>query len=299
VARVASPVVSWSIEDRNVIVTGGSSGIGRATATALAAAGANVTITSRDPSRASNAARAIAETTGGHVESLVLDLTDRTSIEDAAATYRHGHDDLAVLVNNAGTAFDTRRTTPDGVELTFATNHLGPFILTALLLPLLESGAPSRVIDVASSGHGWAKEGIRFDDPTHRDRYRIWEVYGHSKLANILHARELARRLGSRGIHAYAAHPGLVRTSIGRGGDSLLTATAYRLFGWRMLSPEEGADTIVWLATSPEPAEPNGAYFDGRQVGRSTRWARDDDQAQRLWNLSEQLAAAGAEEDAP
>jgi NAD(P)-dependent dehydrogenase (short-subunit alcohol dehydrogenase family) len=290
---------SWSIEGRNVIVTGGSSGIGRATAAALAAAGANVTITSRDPARGATAAEAIAEGAGRAVEAMILDLTDRASISDAAAAYVRGHDHLAVLVNNAGSVFDTRRTTPDGIEVTFATNHLGPFILTNLLMPLLLSSAPARVIDVASSGHGWAKEGIRFDDPGHEARYRMWEVYGHSKLANILHARELARRFGPSGIHAFAAHPGLVRTSIGGGGDSRLASTAYRLFGWRMLDTEQGADTIVWLATSPEPAEPNGGYFERREEGRSTRWARDDDQARRLWDLSERLAATGGPGDAP
>ena len=299
--RVACATVSasWNIEDRNVIVTGGSSGIGRATAAALALAGANVTITSRDPARGAAAADAIAVAAGRPVEAMTLDLTDRASIADVVATYLRRHDPLEVLVNNAGSAFDTRRMTPDGVEMTFATNHLGPFILTNLLVPVLVSSAPARVIDVASSGHGWAKEGIRVDDPGHTERYRIWEAYGHSKLANILHARELARRFGPAGIHAYAAHPGLVRTTIGRGGDSRLAAIAYRLFGWRMLSSEQGADTIVWLATSPEAVEPNGGYFDRRAVGRSTRWARDDDQARRLWDLSEHLAAAGMSGDRP
>jgi len=280
----------WTLADRTVIVTGGTSGIGMATATALASEGASVTITARDDRRGTAAATKIADLAGSPVGVLVLDLADTDSIDRAAQRFLADHDDLAVLVNNAGAAFGRRSVTADGIERTLAVNHVGPFILTLDLMPLLLASAPARVLNVASSAHGWAKRDFRFDDPNLTRRYRITEAYGQSKLANILHARSLADRYGTRGISAASVHPGLVRTRIGRDGDSLAAAIAYRMLGWRMMSPSEGADTIVWLATAEEPPEPNGGYFERRGVARSTRWARADDAPERLWTLTQQLS---------
>ena len=287
--------VSWSIRDRDVIITGGNSGIGLASAIALARQGAQVTITARDEERGAAARRRIEEATGGAVDVLPLDLTDRGSIEAFATAFTSSHDDLAVLLNNAGGIFGRRATTGDGIEMTFATNHLGPFLLTYRLLPALTASAPSRVINVASSGHGYAKEGINFADIGYEAGFRMMTVYGQSKLANILHARELERRYGEAGVHGYAMHPGLVRTSIGRDGDSRLAALAWRITSWRQLTPEEGADTAVWLATAPDLPEPRGGYFEARAEARSTRWARNDDQAAKLWELSEDMLGLGAD----
>jgi NAD(P)-dependent dehydrogenase (short-subunit alcohol dehydrogenase family) len=279
----------WTLSDRTVIVTGATSGIGRATATMLASAGARVTITSRDDRRGRQVAAEITEVVGVPVDVLEVDLADADSVRRAAGRFTAGNGDLAVLVNNAGAVFGRRRFTVDGIERTLAVNHVGPFILTGELMPLLLASAPARIINVASSAHGWAKEGFRFDEPDLGRRYRTSEAYGESKLANILHARSLAHRHGSRGIRAYSVHPGLVRTRIGRDGDAWMAAVAYRMLGWRMLSPEEGADTIVWLATTGEPPEPNGGYFERRGEARSTRLARDDEAAERLWTWTEDL----------
>lgn len=272
-----------------MIVTGGNSGIGFATATALADAGARVTITVRDPDAGSEAADRIRARTGAEVDVGILDLVDRSSIRAFVRGFTERHDDLAVLVNNAGAVFGRRALTDDGIELTFATNHLGPFLLTSLLIPTLLGSSPARVVDVASSGHGFADEGIPFDDLTFDAGFSLRRAYGVSKLANILHARELDRRYGDRGVHAFAVHPGLVRTRIGRDGDSRLAALAWWVTAWRQRSPEEGADTVVWLATTDPAPEPHGGYFEDRVEARSTRWARSDEQAQRLWAVSEEL----------
>ena len=285
--------MSWSIVDRPVIVTGGNSGIGLATATALADAGAAVTITVRDREQGNEASRRIEADTGARVDVAILDLVDRSSVREFAAAFVAGHDDLAVLVNNAGGVFSGRTITDDGVELTFATNHLGPFLLTSSLSRLLVASAPSRVINVASSGHGFANDGIPFDDLTWESGYSLRGAYGASKLANILHARGLQARLGDSGVTAYAVHPGLVRTRIGRDGDSRLATIAWWLTAWRQRTPEEGADTVVWLATTDPEPEPRGGYFEDRSEARSTRWARSDEQADRLWRTSEQLLGIG------
>jgi len=282
--------MDWSIDQRNVIVTGGTSGIGKAVASALAASGASVTITSRSRERADAAALEIQGTLDTHVEELIVDFSDLESVRNAATEYLTSHDDLAVLVNNAGVVMGSTSRTVDGYETTFATNHLGPFLLTSLLLELLETSAPSRIINTSSVAHTYAKDGIVFDDLDFDERhYRFMEVYGHSKLANILHAHEINTRYGDRGITATAVHPGIVRTGLGSGGTSWVVGLVGRIGGRWMKTPEKGADTIVWLATEPEIDIGKGIYFEDRQVSKSTRHARDADQALRLWDVSERL----------
>ena len=281
--------MTWSVRGRPVVVTGGNSGIGRATARALSERGALVTIAGRNESRTDRVASEIEAATGVPVETLQVDLADLASARQAAERFRSAHDDLAVLVNNAGGMFSKRQITDEGFEMTIATNYLGPFVFTEGLLDLLCRSAPSRVINVASSAHGRAEDGVREEDMDWSDSYRMMPVYGRSKLANILHARELQRRFGERGVTAYAMHPGLVKTDIGRGGDSTLVSMAVRFGGWRMKEPSEGADTVVWLVTSPELPDPRGGYFEDRIEARSSRHARDDAMARRLWTSTEQL----------
>ena len=281
--------MTWTVEGRNVLITGGNSGIGKAAATELARRGAMVTITARDEEKGRAASADIRAAVGASVEVLHLDLADLDSVRAAAAEFLDRHDRLAVLVNNAGALFGRRRETIDGHEMTLATNYLGPFLLTDLLTDALVAAAPSRVINVGSSGHGYAKQGIKFDDLESTGGYRTMEVYGHSKLANILHARELDRRLGSDGVAAYSLHPGLVRSSIGRDGDAWVIALGARLINRRMIDAEEGADTIVWLATTDPAPEPRGGYFEKRAEARSSRHARDDDMARRLYDTTVEM----------
>ncbi len=258
----------------------------------LAATGAQLTITARDPDKGSAVADEIAATAATEVAVLHVDFSDLASVRHAAAAYRESHDDLALLVNNAGTIIGKRQTTVDGHEATFATNHLGPFLFTKLLTAPLVTGGPARVINTSSVAHTYAKEGILFDDPGFAERrYRFMEVYGHSKLANILHAAEINARMGDDGVVAMAVHPGVVRTGLGT-GTSRVVRLAERIGGMWMRSPQEGADTIVWLATEPTVDLSEGIYFADRAPSRSTRHARDAHQATRLWDLSESMTAS-------
>lgn len=282
--------MTWNIKGRTVLVTGGNSGIGMATAVGLARAGAKVTITSRDEAKGRSAVTEIKDRSGYTVEVMRLDLADLTAVRSFATQFVASHDDLAVLVNNAGGVFGSRHETADGFEMTIGTNHIGPFLLTNLLTDLLISSAPSRIINVGSSAHGFAKEGIDIDDLNWESRrYNQKNAYGHSKLANILHVRELNRRLSPQGVTAYAVHPGVVRTGFGTGGDSAIVGIGIRIIGRWLLTPEQGAETSIWAATNPYIVEHAGEYFADSAPAKSTRYARDDDQARRLWDATEEL----------
>ncbi len=282
--------MTWSLNDRSVLVTGATSGVGTVVARELAATGAHVTITARNPEKGSAIASAITAATGADVDVLDVDFSNLASVRDAALRFAETNDDLAVLVNNAGIVVGSRSASIDGFELTFATNHLGPFLLTNMLTDLLTGSVPSRVINTSSVAHTYAKEGILFDDiGFDRRRYKFMEVYGHSKLANILHAAELNHRYGDDGVTAVAVHPGVVRTGLGSGGDSTVVRIAYTLGGRWMRTPEQGADAIVWLATEPSIDLSEGIYFQDRAPSKSTRHARDAEQAHRLWQVSEEM----------
>ena len=255
----------------------------------LAATGANITITARDPEKGTATAAEIASATGTDVAILEVEFADLSSVRQAAETYLETNDDLAVLINNAGIVVGKRSTTVDGHETTFATNYLGPFLFTDILTDLLIASSPSRVINTSSVAHTYAKEGMLLDDLGFENRrYKFMEVYGHSKLANILHARELNARYGHQGITAAAIHPGVVRTGFGEGTSRVVRFA--NIFGGRwMASAEDGADTIVWLATEPSIDTTDGIYFENREPSKSTRHAKDAVQAQRLWDTSKRL----------
>jgi len=284
--------VTWSIEDRTVVITGGNSGIGFATASELARRGADVVLTSRDPTLGRAAADRIGDETGGRVVPMTLDLASFASVRSFARRFGADRGRAAVLINNAGVYVSSRRTTPDGHEWTMGVNHLGPFLLTCLLASN-PATRPDRIVTVASAVHGTAKRDPGFRELGITGHYRGTEAYARSKLANVLFIRELARRLDGTGSVAFAAHPGVVATRIAQDGDSRIGALAWKLGSRWMHSPHEGAATSVFLATEPEIESLTGGYFaDQRQVEPSAE-GRNDEAAVRLWD--ESVAATGCD----
>ena len=280
------------MQGKTVVVTGGNSGIGLETAEALAGMGARVIVTARNADKGRAAVAGIVQRLGGHaqLQLVVFDLADLTSVRRGAEEILEQAPRLDVLVNNAGIVLTERHETVDGFEATFGTNHLGPFLLTNLLLDRLRASAPSRIVNVASTAHNAARKGIPFDDLQSTRRYRGMRVYGESKLANILFTSELARRLAGSGVTANSLHPGTVRTGYGADGD----AKGFLAFGLKIsrpffLSPAKGARTSVYLASSPAVEGVTGEYFDKCKQAKTRRWAQDAQAAQRLWQVSEEL----------
>jgi retinol dehydrogenase-14 len=275
------------MEGKVVLITGGTSGIGRAAATALAAMGAEVAVTGRSRQRGEAAVEEIRDTSGNERVSLMLaDLAVQTEVRGLAEEFRERYDRLDVLVNNAGIIQSKRTETPDGLELTLAVNHLAPFLLTNLLLDLLKESAPSRIITVSSEARRGAQ--IDFEDLQSERRYRAFKVYGMTKLANILFTYELAERLEGTGVVANCLHPGGVNTNFGANNRSLGTLL-FRAFKPFMRTPEQGADTIVYLAISPEAGKMTGRYLTDRKVVASFNEPHDEATQKRLWEVSETL----------
>jgi retinol dehydrogenase 14 len=270
-----------------VLITGGTSGIGKAAATALAGMGATVVITGRNEERGKRALQEIREESGNDgVELILADLTVQDEVRRLAEELRERHNQLEVLVNNAGLVLSERTETPDGIETQLAINHLAPFLLTNLLLDLLKESAPSRIVTVSSDAHRWAK--IDLDDLQSRKRYRGMQVYGKTKLANIMFTYELAERLEGTGVTVNCMHPGGVNTNFGnnQGGPMNLL---FRLFKPFMRSPEQGADTLIYLASSPEVEGMTGKYLADRKVKAASDAAYDETTRKRLWEASEEL----------
>jgi retinol dehydrogenase-12 len=274
------------MEGKVALITGGTSGIGKAAATALAGIGAAVVVTGRNEERGRAAVGEIQRGSGSQKVSLMLaDLGVQAEVRGLAQAFKERHDRLDVLVNNAGLILSKRTETPDGFETTLAVNHLAPFLLTNLLLDVLKRSAPSRVITVSSEARRRAE--IDFDDLQSERHYRAFQVYGMTKLANILFTYELAERLRGTGIVANCVHPGGVNTNFGKNNRNLGTLL-FRAFKPFMRTPEQGADTIVFLASSPEAEEMSGRYLADREEV-SPAQLRDETRQRRLWEVSEEL----------
>jgi NAD(P)-dependent dehydrogenase (short-subunit alcohol dehydrogenase family) len=268
------------------VVTGATSGIGKAAAAALARQGAEIIVVGRDPGRAEATAAAIQAGGAPPPKVEIADLARLDQVRALAGRLNQTLDRIDVLINNAGLVLNERQVTPDGYEHVFAVNHLAPFLLTNLLRPKLTASAPARVITVSSDAHTAAR--LDLDDPNLEHGWSSWRSYSNSKLANILFTRELARRLDGTGVTANCLHPGVVRTGFGRDARPLMRVgiTIAKPF---MLSPERGADTIVYLASSPDVAAKTGGYYVKRQLREPSAAARDDGLARRLWEISERL----------
>ena len=272
------------------LLTGATTGIGRAAAEGLARSGLTLVLAGRDAARTEAAVEGVRRASGNdRVEGLVADLSLGSEVRRLAVEFRARHRRLDVLVNNAGAIFTRREETAEGREKTLALNHLAYFLLTRELLDLLLASAPARVVNVASEAHRGTR--LDFDDLDSRHRYSGLGVYGRSKLMNLLFTAELARRLEGKAVTANALHPGVVATGFG-GNTPGLFRTLVRIAQPFMLSPEKGARTLVYLATSPEVEGVSGKYFYRCREMRPSPAARDPESARRLWELSEQLVSA-------
>jgi NAD(P)-dependent dehydrogenase (short-subunit alcohol dehydrogenase family) len=280
---------------RVCLVTGATQGIGKVTARELARRGGEVTIVARSAERGRAAVDEIAAETGAKVGLLLADLSLMADVRRLAADFRAGHERLHVLINNAGAINQTRKVTAEGLEVTFATNHLAYFLLTHELLPLLEaSGAPgrtARIVNVASTAHHRAK--LDMDDVMLEHGYRPMLAYGNSKLCNILFTYELARRLAGKPVTANCLHPGVVATGFGL-NDPGLFKLGVRIAAPFFLTAERGARTSIYVATSPEIEGVSGKYFDKCKPRRTRATSYDEGLARRLWDRSVALTQAGA-----
>lgn len=278
---------------RTVVVTGGNSGIGKATAEALAGLGARLVITSRDPDRGAAAVSDIKRASGNvAVDCVALDLASLTSVRSCAATLLDRLDQIHVLDLNAGGVLSRRTETEDGFETQFQANHLGHFLLSHLLLDRLKQSAPARIVVLSSWGHTQARGGLDFDDLQWLTRpYRGSLVYSATKLMNLYFTFELARRLADADVTVNALHPGFVASRFAMSGDTTLLRIGIMVSRPFARSPKSGAATAIWLAASDEVKDVTGKYFiDCRETAPSAD-ARDSAAAGRLWKLSEEMVS--------
>ena len=287
---------------KTVLITGASGGLGAETARALASIGANVTLAARDIPKAEAVAASIRDSgVAGNIQITALELTSLDSVRDCAKRFLAENEVLDILINNAGLMGCELTRTPAGLELQLATNHIGHFLLTCLLVPALRSAAPARIVNLSSAGHRLGD--VDFDDPHFETRdYDKWEAYGQSKTANILFTRELDRRLGAQGVRAIAVHPGMIMTELGR---HLTPEDVQDLMsrgdpeGGRptFKSIEQGAATSCWVASTRELEGQGGLYcedchvaeekVDGASISGVSPHAMNPESALRLWALSE------------
>ena len=286
------PIHSRPMAGKTVLVTGGTGGIGKATALGLATMGAHVAITGRDRDRTEAAAREIRAAGGGQVDVFVADLSSQSEVRRLADEVLQRLSRIDVLVNNVGGYWNTRHVTADGLEHTFALNHLAPFLLTNLLLDRLKQSAPARVVTVSS--HAQAEGRIDFDDLQGERSYSGARAYNQSKLANVLFTYELARRLQATSVTANALHPGVVSTSFGAedpAGIQRLLVPFMRPF---MKTPAQGAATSIHLASAPDLEQVTGRYFANSKPKRSSKRSYDEAAAARLWQVSADLVGLTA-----
>ena len=280
--------VTGLMAGKTVLVTGGTGGIGKATAAGLAAVGARVGIVGRDLSRTRAAAAEIAATSGNPaVDAFGADMSAQAEVRRLAREVLDAYPRLDVLVNNVGGFWSTRRLTADGLEHTFAVNHLAGFLLTELLLDRLKASAPARIVTVSSGAQ--ANGRMQFDDLRGEHGYSGQRAYNQSKLANVMFTYELARRLDGSGVTATVLHPGVVRTGFAAEDPSPLWRVVLPLIRPLLKAPEKGAATSIYLASAPEVEGVTGKYFVNSTPKTSTKSSYDEAAAARLWRISVDL----------
>ncbi|HEY4869628.1 MAG TPA: SDR family oxidoreductase [Candidatus Dormibacteraeota bacterium] len=283
-------MAEWSgVGGKRVLITGATHGIGLAAAQELARRGANLAMVARTQTRADEAVAHVrqAASNAGSVDVLLADLASQASVRTLAADALNRYPRIDVLINNAGAMFATRQITQDGLELTWALNHLAPFLLTTLLLERIKASAPARIVTTASDAH--KNRLIPFDDlnAEHAYRARGFGRYGETKLANILFTVELARRLEGTGVTANCVHPGTVATGFNRNNGPFMTGVMKLLRPFSR-SPTQGAETLVWLADSPDVSDETGGYFVDKRRATPSKPAQNAETARRLWEVSEE-----------
>jgi NAD(P)-dependent dehydrogenase (short-subunit alcohol dehydrogenase family) len=277
-----------NMNDKICLVTGATNGIGKATAQALAQLGATVVVVGRDAQKAAQATEEIRAATGNqNVVWLQADLSSQQDIRRLATEFKSKYSQLHVLLNNAGGTFKTRQLSVDGIEMTFALNHLAYFLLTNLLLNTIKASAPARIINVSSGAHSGGK--IDFDNLQGERSYSSFGPYANSKLANILFTAELARRLEGTGVTGNALHPGLTSTGFGKNNPGFLMNIMGAIIPLIARSPEKGAETSIYLASSPEVESITGKYFVDCKVIQPSPRASDHAVAQKLWEVSAEM----------
>ncbi len=274
------------LQNKIVMVTGATSGIGEVTAHNVAAMGATLIIVARNPDKAAATQASIQQQTGNQPEILLADLSMQAQIRQLATTFQAKYDRLDVLVNNAGVFNLSREESADGFEMTWATNHLNYFLLTNLLLDSLKASSAGRVVNVASDAHKGGE--IFFDDPNLTENFSSWKAYSQSKLANVMFSYELARQLEGTTITTNALHPGFVRTGFAR-NNGLLGRLLMPIVGLAAISSEKGAETMTYLASSPEVEGVSGTYFDKKKVIPSAKQSYDEAAQKRLWEMSAEM----------
>lgn len=280
--------MSDSLKGKTFLVTGATEGVGKAAAHHFAQRGGSVTLVGRNPEKTARVVSQLKSATGNNeVDYLLADLSSIAQVRAVADAFRARHDRLDVLVNNAGAVFKSREVTVDGLERTFALNHLSYFQLTVRLLDLLQRAPGARVVSTSSGAHAVGKMDL--DAVATRERYSIPAAYADSKLANVLFTRELARRLAGTGVTANCFHPGWVASGFALNNGGFIARLLSVVAPVLARSPEQGADTLVWLATSAEAAAWTGEYFSNRAVRRTAQRGQDSALAARLWELSERL----------
>ncbi|MHA2284061.1 MAG: SDR family oxidoreductase [Promethearchaeota archaeon] len=273
------------MKDKICIVTGANSGIGKATAIGLAKMNATVVMLCRNKETGEIAQKEIISKSGNNnVDLLICDLSSQEQIRRFVDEFKLKYQNLHVLINNAGVMASKRRLCVDGFEMNFAINHLGPFLLTNLLLDVLKKSSPSRIVNVGSAAHRMAK--IDFDDlQCENKKHRLFRVYGASKLAFMLFSYELSRRLEGTGVTVNIVHPGMINTNLGREMSRFSRGFGRLVFK----SPEKGAETSIYLASSPEVEGITGKYFIKKQQHESSKESYNEDDTKKLWEISAKL----------
>lgn len=286
-------MTEMSLQGKICLVTGSTSGIGKVTARELANKGATVVLVSRNRAKGEATQAEIKQTTGNeNVDLLVADLSFLQEVRRLVAEFQQKYSHLHILINNAGGAYGSREVTSEGLEATFVVNYLAPFLLTELLVETLKASAPARIINVSSMAHS---RDIAFDNLQGEKHYATMSNYGQAKLALILFTYELARRLEGTGVTVNTLHPGLVASNFNGGTKGIFHFLAGIAYFFAGISVEKGAQTTLYLATSPQVEGVTGKYFVNKQEKKTARRSYDQALGQRLWQVSEQLVAHSAQ----